>query len=115
ASGERESAITIAEGQRQSAILKAEGEKQSSILKAEGERQSQLLRAQGYSKALEAIYQEAKNLDDKTMILQYLEALKEVGSSPSTKFIFPMEVTGMMQQLMARMAAGFADGANDGK
>ena len=29
---------------------------------------------------------------------QYLEALRDVGSSPSTKFIFPMEVTGLMQQ-----------------
>jgi regulator of protease activity HflC (stomatin/prohibitin superfamily) len=103
ASGEREAAVTIAEGQREAAVLKAQGEKESAILKAEGERQAQLLRAQGYSKALEAIYQEAKDIDDKTMLLQYLEALKDVGSSPSTKFIFPMEVTGLMSQLTDRL------------
>ncbi len=103
ASGEREAAITIAEGERQSAILKAEGEKQSAILKAEGERQAQLLRAQGFGKALEAIYQDAQNIDDKTMLLQYLETLKEVGTSPSTKFVFPMEITGFMQQLVEKV------------
>ncbi len=103
ASGEREAAITIAEGERQSAILKAEGDKQSNILKAEGERQAQLLRAQGYAKALEAIYLDAQKIDDKTMLLQYLEALKDVGRSPSTKFIFPMEVTGFMKELTDRM------------
>jgi regulator of protease activity HflC (stomatin/prohibitin superfamily) len=103
ASGEREAAIAIAEGERQSAILKAEGEKQSAILKAEGERQAQLLRAQGFGKALEAIYQDAQNIDDKTLLLQYLETLKEVGTSPSTKFVFPMEITGFMQQLVDKV------------
>lgn len=103
ASGEREAAITIAEGERQSAILKAEGEKQSAILKAEGERQAQLLRAQGFGKALEAIYQDAQNIDDKTLLLQYLDTLKEVGSSPSTKFVFPMEITGFMNQLVEKV------------
>lgn len=98
ASGEREAAIAIAEGDRQSAVLRAEGAKQSAILHAEGERQSQLLKAQGYSKALEAIYEEARKIDDKTMLLQYLDTLREVGSSESTKFVVPMEVTNLMQQ-----------------
>jgi regulator of protease activity HflC (stomatin/prohibitin superfamily) len=99
ANGEREAAISIAEGERQAAVLRAEGEKQSSILKAEGERQSQLLRAQGFAKALEAITAEAQGLDQNTMMLQYLDALQAIGRSPSTKFILPMEITGMMQQL----------------
>ncbi|GAB4511754.1 MAG: hypothetical protein OHK0046_10290 [Anaerolineae bacterium] len=98
ASGEREAAITVAEGQKQAAILSAEGRKQAALLEAEGERQAQLLRAQGYSKALEAIYEEAKEIDDKTLLLQYLEALKVIGSSPSTKFVVPMEVTNLMQR-----------------
>lgn len=98
ASGEREAAIAVAEGEKQAAILRAEGQKQSAILQAEGERQAQLLRAQGFAKSLEAIYQDAKNIDDKTMLLQYLETLRYVGSSPSTKFVVPMEVTNLMQQ-----------------
>jgi regulator of protease activity HflC (stomatin/prohibitin superfamily) len=98
ASGEREAAITIAEGQRQAAILRAEGEKQSAILEAEGQRQAQLLKAQGFSKALEAIYEEAKKIDSNTLLLQYLDTLREVGNSPSTKFVIPMELTSMMQR-----------------
>lgn len=98
ASGEREAAIAIAEGQRQSEILRAEGQKQSAILEAEGQRQAQLLKAQGFSKALEAIYEEAKNIDEKTLLLQYLETLREIGGSASTKFVVPMELTSMMQR-----------------
>ncbi len=104
ASGEREAAVTVAEGERESAILRAEGRKQSAILEAEGQRQAQLLKAQGFAKALEAIYNDAKEIDDKTMILQYLEALKEVGSSPSTKFVLPMEVTDMLRRFSETMA-----------
>lgn len=100
ASGEREAAILEAEGERQADILRAEGKKQSAILEAEGERQAQLLRAQGFSKALEAIYEIARTLDSNTLLLQYLDALKAVGESPSTKFIFPMEVTGMMNRVV---------------
>lgn len=99
ASGEREAAIASAEGEKQSQILRAEGERQSAILRAEGERQSQLLRAQGYAKALEAIFAEARNIDGNTMLLQYLEALRTIGTSPSTKFVIPMEVTSMMKDL----------------
>jgi len=103
ANGEREAAIAVAEGDRQAEILRAEGAKQAAILQAEGERQAQLLRAQGYSKALEAIYAEAKDIDDKTMLLQYLDALRVVGSSPSTKFVLPMEVTQLMQDFTERV------------
>lgn len=105
ANGERESAIAIAEGDRQAAILRAEGEKQSAILEAEGQRQAQLLKAQGYAKALEAIYAEAQDIDEKTMLLQYLEALREIGSSPSTKFVVPMEVSKLMSDVGDLLAA----------
>jgi regulator of protease activity HflC (stomatin/prohibitin superfamily) len=99
AEGERAAAIMVAEGEKQSAILRAEGEKQGSVLRAEGERQAQLLMAQGRAAGLEALYQEAKDLDEKTMVLQYLDALRAVGASPSTKFVLPMEITGLMSRL----------------
>ena len=35
------------------------------------------------------------------MTLQYFEALKDMAESPSTKFIFPLEFTGMMQNFVA--------------
>ncbi len=101
--GTREAAVTVAEGQKQAAILQAEGEKQSAILKAEGQRASQALVAEGFGVALDKIYASAKEVDSKTMSLQYLEALKAIGASPSTKYIFPMEFTNMLKPLMGMM------------
>jgi regulator of protease activity HflC (stomatin/prohibitin superfamily) len=99
ASGEREAAIAQAEGDKASQMLRAEGDKQSQILRAEGDRQSQLLRAQGFAKALEAIYNEASKIDANTIMLQYLDTLRTIGASPSTKFVVPMEVTSLMKDL----------------
>ena len=98
--GTREANINVAEGEKQAAILRAEGEKQSAILKAEGERQAQLLRAQGYSAALEQIFTVAKEVDGKTLTLQYFETLKNMASSPSTKYIFPMEFTSLLDNFV---------------
>jgi len=98
--GTREAAINVADGERQAAILRAEGQKQSNILVAEGERQAQLLRAEGFSMALERIYSVAQTVDSKTMTLQYFEALKNIGASPSTKYIFPMEFTSMLSDFV---------------
>ncbi len=96
AEGERESAIKVAEGKKQAMILEAEGKKQAAILEAEGERQAAILRAEGYALALQKIYEVAREVDPKTMTLQYLEALKTIGQSPATKFIFPMEFTRLI-------------------
>ena len=99
ADGQRQAAITIAEGQKQSEILKAEGEKQSQILSAEGERQAAVLRAQGFADGLQKVFEVAQTVDSNTMTLQYVEALKEIGSSASTKFVLPLEVTKMLSGL----------------
>ena len=99
ASGEREASIAQAEGDKASQMLRAEGDKQSQILRAEGDRQAQLLRAQGFAKALEAIYNEASKIDANTIMLQYLDTLRVIGASPSTKFVVPMEVTSLMKDL----------------
>lgn len=94
--GQREAAINVAEGEKQAAILRAEGERQSAILVAEGERQAQILRAEGFSTALTRIYESAQDVDSNTMTLQYFDALKQIGASPSTKYIFPMEFTDLL-------------------
>jgi len=98
--GAREANINVAEGEKQAAILRAEGEKQASILRAEGERQAQLLRAEGYSAALDKIFSVAKGVDGKTLTLQYFETLKNMASSPSTKYIFPMEFTSLLDNFI---------------
>ena len=102
--GTREAAINVAEGEKQADILKAEGEKQAAILRAEGEKSAQLLRAEGYQKALQAIYAAAKDIDQKTMTLQYFETLKSMAASPSTKYIFPMEFTSLIGDFVGKIA-----------
>ncbi len=98
--GTREAAINVADGEKQAAILRAEGEKQSAILKSEGEKLAQLLRAEGYSSALEKIFGVAKTVDQNTLTLQYFETLKNMASSPSTKYIFPLEFTSMIKNFV---------------
>ena len=108
AEGEREAAITIAEGAKRSAILRAEGEKQSAVLEAEGAKEAQLLKAEGYARALEAIHSQARNVDANTMALQYLDALREIGASESTKFVLPMELTSIAQQISGSLQGRFS-------
>ncbi|MCX5974156.1 MAG: SPFH domain-containing protein [bacterium] len=96
----RRALVTEAEGKKAAAITVAEGEKQSAILRAEGERQSRVLTAQGFSLALETIFGVAQKVDNKTMTLQYLEALKAMGASPATKYIFPLEFTQLLQPML---------------
>lgn len=100
--GTREGAINVAQGEKQSAILRAEGSKQAAILEAEGQQMAQELKAQGFAKALDAIFNSAKGVDQKTMTLQYFEALKSIGASPSTKYIFPMEFTSMLDNFLGK-------------
>ena len=104
--GEQEAAVNIAGGEKQAAILRAEGERQSAILVAEGAREAQLLQAEGFADALDKIYASAKNVDTKTMTLQYFETLKEMGASAATKFIFPMEFTSMLSDFIESRSSG---------
>jgi len=101
ADGIKEAAITVAEGEKQAAILKAEGGRQAEILNAEGDQQATVLRAQGYAEALSAIHGVAQGVDANTMTLQYVDALKELGSGDSTKFVLPLELTKMLGNLGA--------------
>lgn len=107
ANGTRESSITVAEGTKQAAILTAEGAKQGEILKAEGDKEAAVLRADGFASALQRIHGVARDVDSNTMRLQYMETLKSVGQSPSSKFIFPMEFTRLLESI------GVDSGADD--
>ena len=95
----RRAVITESEGARQSAINVAEGEKQSAILRAEGVRQSSILEAEGFSQALTRIFEAASKIDDRTMALQYLEALKQLGMTDATKYVIPLELTDLARRL----------------
>jgi regulator of protease activity HflC (stomatin/prohibitin superfamily) len=108
----RRASVTEAEGKRASAILVAEGDKQSNILQAEGQRQSQILRAEGFALALDKINEMAGHADPRTITLQYLEALKALGASPSTKWIIPSEFAALVAPLAAYARGG---GGDDGE
>ncbi len=110
----RRAVITESEGARQSAINVAEGQKQSEILKAEGERQAAILRAEGYSQALTRIFGAASAIDEKTMALQYLEALKALGASPATKFVIPTEFTRLLEPISGFVGRGMTSGPTAG-
>jgi regulator of protease activity HflC (stomatin/prohibitin superfamily) len=102
----RRAVVTEADGTKEAAVTVAEGDKQANILKAEGERQAAILRSEGFALALKTVFEAAKGVDAKTMGLQYLEALKVLGASPSTKFVLPLELTGLLKGI-----GGFADQA----
>src|SRR5947209_41439 len=95
----RRAVITESEGTRQAAINVAEGDKQSQILRAEGERQAAILRAEGFALALGTVFNTAQTVDNKTMTLQYLDALRALGNSPATKFVLPLEFVNLLRPL----------------
>jgi regulator of protease activity HflC (stomatin/prohibitin superfamily) len=99
---ERRAMIAQADGERQAAILKAEGQKQSAILQAEGERQAAILRAEGQARALELLNEAASKLSQNALLLQYLDALKTIATSPSTKIVVPLEVLSFLQNLIKK-------------
>src|SRR5258708_9063431 len=96
----RRAIIIEADGKRDAAVRVADGQKQAAILEAEGARQAAILRAEGYSQALAQISTIARHLDSQTMSLQYLEALKVLGTSPSTNLVVPAEFTTLLRPLI---------------
>ncbi len=103
AAGKREASVMTAEGDKQAAILTAEGERQAQILRSEGERQSQILRAEGYAIGLARVLDVGKHLDANTVTLQYLDTLKQLGQSPATKYIFPLEFLGLLTDITQKV------------
>jgi regulator of protease activity HflC (stomatin/prohibitin superfamily) len=106
----RRAVITESEGARQSKINVAEGDKQSNILRAEGERQAAILQAEGYSEALKRIFSAAREIDDRTMALQYLDALKQLGATAATKYVIPLELTDLAKHLGSFLDSGLDSG-----
>jgi regulator of protease activity HflC (stomatin/prohibitin superfamily) len=106
ADGQREAAIIEAEGSKQARILNAEGQRQAEILEAEGNRQAEILEAEGYAQRLEKIFEIAQGIDSRTISLEYLDTLKDLGTGESTKFIFPTEFMTLLGPLRNQMQDG---------
>ncbi len=79
-----------------------------------GGRQAQILEAEGFSQALERIFAAARGVDERTMTLQYLEALKALGASPSTKYVIPLEFTTLAERLSGYADRSLAGGGGGG-
>jgi regulator of protease activity HflC (stomatin/prohibitin superfamily) len=109
ADGKREAVVMIANGDKEAAILKAEGLREATILEAEGSRQAAILEAEGYALALDKVYEIAKEVDSKTLTLQYLEALKNLGEGASTKFIIPTELLNLAKPLSDYAKGAYQD------
>jgi regulator of protease activity HflC (stomatin/prohibitin superfamily) len=101
----RRAVVTEAEGTKQAAVTVAEGEKQAAILSAEGDKQAAILRAEGFSLALQKIFEVAQTVDSNTMRLQYLDTLKQVGTSDATKIVLPMELGDMLARALGNEKA----------
>ena len=108
----RRAAVTEAEGQKQAAITLAEGTKQAAILQAEGDRAAAVLRAEGLSGGVEKILGVSRRVDATTMQLQYLETLKQIGVSSSTKIVLPMELASLVSQLRGTLDTVGRDGVD---
>ena len=75
---------------------------------AEGDRQAAILNAEGFSMALDRIYGVASRIDERTMGLQYLDMMRSLAGSPSTKWIVPAELTTFVQGFARNLMAASA-------
>src|SRR5712691_3796911 len=110
----RRAVVIEADGRKTATVTIAEGDKQSAVLRAEGARQAAILAAEGYAQALSTIFGAAKGIDEKTLMIQYLDTLKTLGTSPATKFILPMEFTELIRTFRNVISTAEGGSARDG-
>src|SRR3989442_1567541 len=111
----RGAVVIEADGRKTATVTIAEGDKQSAVLRAEGARQAAILNAEGYAQALSTIFGAAKGVDEKTLMLQYLDALKALGASPATKFILPLEFTELIRPFRGILSSAEGTARGDDK
>ena len=94
-----------AERDRRATVTRATGEREAAIRVAEGDRQAAILRAEGAAQALLNVFEAARQVDSKTMALQYLDMLRTVGGAESTKIVVPVELMGLLRPFLEHNAA----------
>ncbi|HYS99640.1 MAG TPA: SPFH domain-containing protein [Thermoplasmata archaeon] len=110
----RRAVVIESDGRKTATVTIAEGDKQSAILRAEGQRQAAILSAEGYAQALTTVFGAARGIDEKTLMIQYLDTLKTLGTSASTKFILPMEFTELIRPFRNVISTAEGGSATDG-
>jgi regulator of protease activity HflC (stomatin/prohibitin superfamily) len=92
----RRAMILEAQGERRSAVESAQGDKQSNIIRAQGEKQSQILEAQGDAISTVLRAKSAESMGERAVIDKGMETLQSIGTSDSTTFILPQELTSLV-------------------
>ena len=92
----RRAMILEAQGERQSAIETAQGDKQSNIIRAQGKKQSQILEAQGDAVSTVLRAKSAESMGERAVIDKGLETLGDIGSSESTTYVLPQELSSLL-------------------
>jgi regulator of protease activity HflC (stomatin/prohibitin superfamily) len=69
---------------------------------AEQKKLAQVQRALGMKAEINSIREAAQELDDKSLSYFYIKALETLGQGKSTKFIFPLELSSLIQNLASR-------------
>jgi hypothetical protein len=72
---------------------------------AEWNKQATVTNAEAQAQALKLLYEIANSIDDKTLSIKYFEMLKDLGQGESTKYIFPLELTNLVNPLLQRLKA----------
>ena len=55
---------------------------------------------------INAIREATEGLSDKTILYYYIKALEKVGEGQSSKIIFPMELTSLLQNISEKINSG---------
>ncbi|WP_332897544.1 SPFH domain-containing protein [Haladaptatus sp. CMSO5] len=92
----RRAMILEAQGERRSSIERAQGDKSSSVIRAQGEKQAQMLEAQGDAIATTLRARAAESMGERAVLDKGLESLEAIGTSPSTTYIMPQELTSLV-------------------
>ncbi|KRG38576.1 hypothetical protein ARC78_15520 [Stenotrophomonas pictorum JCM 9942] len=118
AEGIRQSEILRAEGQKQAAVLEAEGRKEAAFRDAEARERSAEAEAKATAMVSEAIAQGDVQAINYFIAQKYVEAFKELASSPNQKLVLmPMEATGVISSIagVAELAREAFAKQNEGK
>jgi regulator of protease activity HflC (stomatin/prohibitin superfamily) len=108
----RRAMILEAQGERRSAIERARGDKQANILESQGEKQSQILEAQGEAISTVLRAKSAQSMGERAVLERGMDALSEIGSSSSTTYVLPQELTSLLGRYGRHLTGGTVDGSD---
>jgi len=77
---------------------------------AEQSKLAQVQKALGMQAEIDSIREAAQKLDDKSLSYFYIKALETLGQGASTKFIFPLELSGLIHKLADKTAGNHSKG-----